>query len=152
MFDQKTIHPALNLDSLLDQISLVASSEDFDKIRKALNDAEKDWEENKCKMSIGSYDDITLGSILIVSSSEKKELHAVVVGPSKYRNGFRGWFLNDKIEDITLPQIIRHETDEPYVPLQLKCVDGKKYRPPLLKAAEDLRQKYNEEYQMIKGE
>lgn len=152
MFDQKTVHPALDLNTLLGSISTITSLPDLETIKRHLVSVERKLREDTAKITIGSFDDITLGSLLIVTPSfHKTGVHAVVIAPSKYRLGFRCWFLNDKIEDVILSKISKHEIHEPYVPLQLKPDEGKRDRLPLLKAREDLRQKFNDEYMQIKG-
>lgn len=153
MFDQKTVHPAQDVDtfiSLLPSFSL----KDIQKLKHHVHAVERNLKEEEAKKAVEFYDEITYGSILLVNTLfSKLPVHAVVLNQTKFQLGFRCWFLNDEVEDVYLPRILKHERNEPYVPLQLKLDAGKRDRMPLPKAKEDLRQKYKEEYvELIKGE
>jgi hypothetical protein len=147
MFDEKILHP--DLDTIIKTMETLGKQELL-KLRSVIIKCEKRLIQEEAKKRVTTFHDITSGSILLATKLNSTNQHCVVLAPSKYKSdGFVVWYLNEDIDEITASAIVAHEINEPYVPLQLRPEEGKKYRVPLSKAKEDLRKKYANE---LKGE
>jgi len=153
MFDEKIIHP--NMTTVFSYIATL-NLDDLVTLKNYIIKIENELVEESAKKSLTTFGDITSGSILIVKPLKIDcKLHCVVLSAAKYakEEGFRVWYLNEKVEDIKISHVVKHEVEEAYVPLQLRPDQGKRDRLPLSKAKDDLRKKYAEEYNgLMKGE